>query len=155
MTFKTMGGATLFIGTSGTPYATETVFVKVGEVTDFGEFGREYVLIEHEPVDVRGTQKVKGGFNEGSFNFVMAEDLADAGQDLMRIAVDEDALRAMKIELDDDALGASGSTPTTYKFDALIMSFVSQFGTRDTVVGASVQMELLPNGVEKTESVIL
>lgn len=155
MTFKTMGGATLYIGQSAGTWVTESTWIKVGEVTDFGEFGREYVLIEHEPVDVRGTQKVKGGFNEGSFNFVMAEDLLDAGQDEMRIAVDEDAQRPMKIELDDDALGASGSTPTTYKFDALIMSFVSQFGTRDTIVGATTQMELLPNGVDKVAAVIL
>ncbi len=153
MAFKTMGGATLFIGTAGATHATESVWVKVGEVTDFGEFGREYVLIEHEPVDVRGTQKLKGGFNEGSFNFVMAEDLTDAGQDLMRIAVDEDLQRPMKIELGDDDVDVSGNAPTTYTFDALIMSFVSQFGTRDTVVGATVQMELLPNGVTKTEAV--
>lgn len=155
MPFKTMGGATLYIGTAGETYEIETMWTKVGEVTDFGEFGREYVLIEHEPVDTRGTQKVKGGFNEGSFNFVMAEDLLDPGQDEMRTAADEDAQRPMKIELADDALGASGSTPTTYKFDALIMSFVTQFGTRDTVVGATAQMELVPNGVEKTPAVII
>ena len=150
MTAKTMGGAKLYIGTAGTAHGSESSWTEVGEVTDFGEFGRAYALITHQPVGSRGDQKLKGGYNEGSFSFQMAEDLSDSGQDAMRTAVDSDSNYPFKVELDDDPNDGSGSAPTTYTFDALVMSFVTQFAGRDTIVGATAQMELQPNGVTKT-----
>ena len=36
------------------------VWTLIGEVTDIGDFGREYAKIEHKPVATRATQKLIG-----------------------------------------------------------------------------------------------
>ena len=76
MTVRTSAGTTLRVTASApatfnsagytTLFSTSPVPALVGEVTDLGEFGREYALVTHMPVGNRGTQKFKGSFNEGT-----------------------------------------------------------------------------------------
>ena len=51
-TFDSSGYAAVFTASPGPAV--------VGEITDLGEFGREYALVTHMPVGSRGTQKFKG-----------------------------------------------------------------------------------------------
>jgi hypothetical protein len=85
MTVKTSAGTTLKVhatapatfDASGYNALTMTT---VGEVTDLGEFGREYALVTHNPVGSRGTVKKKGSFNEGTMSMSLGLDTDDAGQ---------------------------------------------------------------------------
>lgn len=77
-------------------YAALT-YTTVGEITSLGEFGREYSLVAHNPIDKRGTQKFKGSFNEGTLDLQLGLDTDDAGQILMKAAANSDAVYAVKI----------------------------------------------------------
>ena len=66
---QTTAGAT--IGISATLPATNDAagyaaltFSLIGEVTDLGEFGREYATVTHNPIASRRTIKRKGSFND-------------------------------------------------------------------------------------------
>ena len=52
----------------------------IGEVTDLGEFGREYATVTHNPVASRRTIKRKGSYNDGTMALQLALDRDDAGQ---------------------------------------------------------------------------
>ncbi len=102
MTVRTSATTTLQIS-AGVPatfnqagYAALS-FTTVGEITNFGEFGREFTLVTHNPVATRGTQKLKGSFNEGTMNLTLGLDTDDAGQVLMKAAALSDSLYAFKI----------------------------------------------------------
>src|SRR6476646_10131270 len=91
MSVRSSAGTTLKIS-AATPatfdaagYAALT-FTNVAEITDLGEFGREFALITHNPISSRGTVKKKGSFNEGTMALKLGLDTDDAGQILMKAA---------------------------------------------------------------------
>jgi hypothetical protein len=91
MTVKTSAGSTIAIS-AATPatfnaagYGALT-FTTIGEVTDLGEFGRDYALVTHNPIATRGTVKRKGSFNEGTMDMKLGLDTDDAGQILAKAA---------------------------------------------------------------------
>ena len=84
-TFDAAGYGTIF---PASPVAANPL---VGEITDLGEFGREYALVTHQPLATRGTKKYKGSFNSGTIQISLANDKEDAGQDILRIAQNSDA----------------------------------------------------------------
>ena len=49
---KTAAGAKLYIGGTGT-LSEESSWVEIGEIVDFGEYGKNYELITHNPVGSR------------------------------------------------------------------------------------------------------
>lgn len=65
-------------------------YARIGEVTDGGSHGRSYTPITHNPLDKRGTQKFKGSFNEGDKQLQVAYDRTDAGQIVLKAALDSD-----------------------------------------------------------------
>jgi hypothetical protein len=71
MTVRTSAGTTLKVSAStpatfdATGYNALTMTV-VGEVSDLGEFGREFNLVTFNPVGSRGVVKKKGSFNQGT-----------------------------------------------------------------------------------------
>jgi hypothetical protein len=67
-------------------YAALT-FVEIGEITDVGEFGREYKVASYTPLKTGGTRKLKGGFDEGQLTAQLALDSVDAGQVLAKAAL--------------------------------------------------------------------
>jgi hypothetical protein len=71
----------------GTLFTASPVPALVGEVTDMGEFGREYALVTHQPIGDRGTVKLKGSFNEGTMTMTLGLDTDDAGQILAKAAM--------------------------------------------------------------------
>jgi len=126
-TFDSAGFGTIF---PSTPAAGNPL---VGEITDLGEFGREYALVTHNPLATRATQKYKGSFNSGSIQLALAYDKADLGQDIMRIAQTSDADYYFEIK---DQQGNK-----TY-FAGKVMMFKTQVGSVDQITTASATIEI-------------
>lgn len=117
----------------------------VGEITDLGEFGREYALVTHNPVGTRGTQKFKGSFNEGTMSLSLGLDTDDAGQILMK---------AGSISDNDYSFMVTTQNGDKYYFQAKIMSFKVGVGSVDSITTAACTLELTTNsaGVGIVES---
>lgn len=72
-------------------------FTAVGEVDDFGEFGATWANENHNPVALKGTQKVKTSRDPGGLTLGMALDTDNSGQILMKAAHASTALYAILI----------------------------------------------------------
>lgn len=105
----------------------------VGEITDLGEFGREYNLITHSPIGARSIKKFKGSYNEGTMNLTLGLDQADAGQLLMQTASQSDDNYSFKV---------TDQTGDIYYFQAQVMSFKIGLGSVDNVVSATCTLEI-------------
>lgn len=107
--------------------------VEVAEITDLGEFGREYAQVTHQPLGTRRTIKRKGSFNDGSITLPMARDASDAGQALLESALDSDDSFSYCVELQDGS---------RYYFTAQCMSYKTNVGGVDSITGRSAQLEI-------------
>lgn len=155
MTVRTSAGTTLRISASapvtfdGSGY--NTLFTDspppplVGEITDLGEFGREFALVTHNPVGSRGTQKFKGSFNEGTMTLSLGLDTDDAGQILMKAA---------SISDNDYSFMVTTQNGDKYYFQAKVMSWKVGVGGVDQITTATATLELTTNsaGVGIVES---
>ena len=116
-------------------------WVGVGEIVDFGEFGREYNLVTHNPIGDRRTIKRKGSYNDGSVPLVMARvPGTDAGQDLLRTARDDDSSYYFKVTYQDGGV---------MYYSAQVMSYTSNLGSVDNIVQASCNLEIDNDIIEK------
>ena len=113
--------------------AVGMTYTPIGEVTDLGEFGREFALVTHNPVDSRGTVKKKGSFNEGSMTVQLGLDTDDAGQVLAKAASLSDADYSFKLT---DQKG------DVYYFQGQVMSWKVGVGSVDTITAATMVIEL-------------
>ena len=112
----------------------------IGEVTDIGEFGKEFNLVTHTPVAGRQVQKLKGSYNNGAITLQMARDqAAGSNQDKLKTGLASDASYAFKVTLQDG---------TKMYFTGKIMSYKTQVGSVDQVTGASTAIELDSDVVE-------
>lgn len=143
MTVFTSAGTTLTISASipatfdDTGYAA--VFAEspgpavVGEITDMGEFGREFALVTHMPVGSRGTQKFKGSFNEGTMALSMGLDTDDSGQVIMKTASLSDANFSFLV---------TTQSGDKYYFQSKVMSFKVNVASVDSITTATASLEL-------------
>lgn len=146
MTVRTSAGTTLRVTASApstfdaagynTLFTASPVPSLVGEITDLGEFGREYALVTHNPVGTRGTQKFKGSFNEGTMTLQLGLDTDDAGQILMKAGSVSDA---------DYSFLVTTQNGDKYYFQAKIMSFKVGVGSVDSITTATCTLELTTN----------
>lgn len=138
MSTRTSAGSTLKIS-AATPATFDAAgynaltFNSVGEVTNFGEFGRAYNLVTHNPVGSRGTVKKKGSFNEGSISLQLGLDTDDAGQVLLKAASLSDA---------DYSFLITTQNGDKYFFQAQALSFKVNVGSVDQITAAAVTLEL-------------
>ena len=138
MTVRTTATTTLKIS-AGVPATFDSAgyaalsYTSVGEVTNFGEFGREFDLVTHNPVASRGTQKLKGAFNEGAIALQIGLDTDDAGQILMKAASLSDSLYAFLITT------ANGDK---YYFQGLTMGFKVGLNDVNSVSSATANIEI-------------
>lgn len=138
MGVRTSAGSVLAISAAtpatfdSTGYAALT-YTDIGEITDLGEFGREYALVTHNPVDNRGTVKKKGSFNEGSMTVQLGLDTDDAGQILAKAAAGSD--NNYSFELTDQK-------GDVYYFQAQVMSWKVGVGSVDQITSATMVLEL-------------
>lgn len=150
MTVHTSAGTTIKLSAS-TPATFDTTgyaaltYTALGEVTDLGEFGREYALVTHNPVGSRGTVKKKGSFNEGTMTLQLGLDTDDAGQILAKSASLSDNDYSFVVETQNG---------DKYYFQAQVMSFKVGVGSVDSITSATISLELTTNsaGVGVVES---
>lgn len=138
MSVDTSAGTTLSVSASNPATFNEAGYgalsmTLVGEVTDLGEFGREYNLVTHNPLASRGTVKKKGSFNEGAITLQLGLDNADAGQAILQAARDSDNDYSFKIALQGGDI---------YYFQAQVMGFKVGVGGVDQITSASVTLEI-------------
>lgn len=141
MPVRTSAGTTIKLS-AGTPasfnsagYAALT-WTTIGEVTDLGEFGREYNLVTHNPLGSRGTVKKKGSFNEGSITMQLGLDTDDAGQILAKTASNSDSDYSFEI---------ATQNGDKYYFQAQVMSFKVGVGSIDQITAATIMLEITTN----------
>jgi len=111
----------------------------VGEVTDLGEFGREYALVTHNPLGARRTVKRKGSYNDGQVAMTVARVPSDTGREDIITALDSDDPVAFEIVLQDG---------TTLYFAGVVMSYTTNVGSVDQITSASVMIEITTDIVE-------
>jgi len=108
-------------------------FTEVGEISDLGEFGRQYNLVTFNPLGDRRTVKRKGSYNDGTIAAQMARVPSDAGQIIVTAAVNSDASRSIKIVLQDG---------TIFYTTVQVMSYTTNVGSVDQITSATVNMEI-------------
>ena len=108
-------------------------YTGIGEVTDLGEFGREYNEVTHNPIGTRGTKKLKGSFNEGTLALQVGLDTDDAGQDLLYTASGSDNDYSFKV---------TAQNGDVYYFQAKVMSFKRAFGGVDQITSATINLSI-------------
>ena len=138
MSVQTVAGTSLRIS-AGTP-ATFTragysalVFEEIGEVTDGGSHGRTYAEVTHQPINSRGTQKVKGSFNEGTKTLQLAIDDDDLGQLVLKEALNSDKDFSFAVSYQDGAIDY---------FQAKVLSFEKATASVDSIRAATVNLSL-------------
>lgn len=116
-----------------TGFAALTGWVEVGEITDLGEFGKEYTTVTHNPLKTRQTIKRKGSYNNGALSLQLARVKSDDGQAALLAALDSDDSISVKVEYQD------GSIDYT---TAQVMSYVTGVGGVDSITSATVNLEI-------------
>ena len=138
MAVRTSAGSLLKIS-AGVPATFNTAgysaltYTTIGEITDFGEFGREYTLVTHNPVANRGTVKFKGSFNEGTMTLQLGLDTDDAGQILAKAAVNSDNNYAFEM---------TTQNGDKYYFQAQVMNFKVGVGDVNKITSATIMVEI-------------
>jgi hypothetical protein len=138
MTVRTSAGSTIAISASQPATYDQAgyealSFTTIGEVTDLGEFGRDYALVTHNPIATRGTVKRKGSYNPGTMDVKLGLDNDDAGQILAKAASLSDNDHSIRVTLQDGS---------DYYFQAQVMSFKPNVGSVDNITQASMKLEL-------------
>lgn len=141
MTVETVAGTEISISAAAPATFTAAgytalTFSAIGEITDGGSHGRTYAPVKHNPIASRGTQKFKGSFDEGSKTLQLAIDDNDAGQDILKTALNSDDDFSFKVEYQGGAIDY---------FQAKVMSFQKATGGVDSMRTATVQLELTTN----------
>lgn len=141
MAVRTSAGTTIGVTASAPATFNSTgydalTFTPVGEITDLGEFGREYALVTFNPLGSRGTVKKKGSFNQGTITMQLGLDTDDAGQILLKTAHTSDSDYYFKITTQNGDI---------YYFAAQVMSFKTVIGSVDQITTATVMLELTTN----------
>jgi len=138
MTIMTSAGSTL--GTSATVPGTinaanldALTFTAVGEITDLGEFGKEYNMVSHTALGNRQVRKFKGSFNNGALQLQMGRDTTDAGQTALRTALATDNPYSFKVTLQNGI---------KLLFTGMVMSYKTSVGSVDQITGATTTIEI-------------
>ena len=119
--------------------AVGMTYTAIGEITDAGEYGKEYNLVTHNPLADRKTYKRKGSYNNGSMTLQMGRVPDDAGQVLLLAAQDSDDSYSFKITLQDG---------TVNYVTGQVMSYRTSIGSVDQITSASVTVEVDSDIVE-------
>jgi len=144
MAVQTSAGSTISIG-SGVPTTYNSTgfaaltYTEISEVTDIGEFGKEFNTVTHTPVGDRKVQKFKGSYNNGSIQLQMGKDADSTGQTALQAALESDNSYAFLVTLQD---------LTKLYFTGKVMSYKNSVGSVDQITGASCTIELDGDVVE-------
>ena len=134
----TSAGTKLFISSAAPATYNQTgfaalVWTEIGEVSEMGEFGRQYNLVTFNKLGDRRTVKRKGSYNDGTIACQMARVPDDAGQTILTTAVNSDNSYSIKIKLQDG---------TVFYTTAQVMSYTTNIGNVDQITSATVNLEI-------------
>lgn len=115
----------------------------IGEITNIGEFGKQFELVTHNPLATRGTKKGKGSYNNGQLTPNLALDPNDGGQQAMETALESDQPVSFCVTLQDG---------TEYWMAGYVMSFRPSVGSVNDVVTASTVIEVDHNAIVKIDA---
>ena len=113
--------------------AAPVAFVEIGEVSDLGEFGREYNVVKFNPLKSRRTIKRKGSYDDGTVQVQLARAATDAGQVILRSATNSDASHSVKIVLQDGS---------KFYFTAQVSSLTTNIGNVDQITSSTIKLEI-------------
>lgn len=119
-------------------------YTAIGEITDIGNFGKDYTLVTHNSLSDRKTYKFKASYNQGSLALKLARATlanTDAGQTLAITASGSDASYSFKIENQD---------LSNDFFTGKVMSFMVNIGSVNSILGAECKVELDSDVVSTT-----
>lgn len=138
---QTAAGTKLYIGGTG-ELASESSWVEVGEVVDIqGDIGKVFNEITHNPLGSRATEIFKGAYRVNVGPISLAQNMSNTGQTAVAAALETDDDYNFKIEQNDaDTTTSPDGDPTTHAFKAKVMSFPSQIGQVDTIVGRTLTL---------------
>lgn len=114
-------------------------WIEIGEVSDLGEFGREYNVVNFNPLGDRKTVKRKGSYNDGTVSMQVAKVGSDGGQQICKTALDSDSSYPFRITLQDG---------TVFYFTAQVTSFTTNVGSVDQITSAAINLEIDNNIIE-------
>lgn len=134
----TSAGTKLFISSAAPATYNQTgfaalVWTEIGEVSEMGEFGRQYNLVTFNTLGDRRTVKRKGSYNDGTIACQMARVPDDAGQTILTTAVNSDNSYSIMIKLQDG---------TVFYTTAQVMSYTTNIGNVDQITSATVNLEI-------------
>lgn len=138
---QTAAGTKLYIG--GTDVlASESAWVEVGEVVDIqGDIGKVFEEITHNPLGTRATEIFKGSYVVRVGPIMLAQNMSNAGQTAVSAALETDDDYNWRITQNDaDTTTSPDGDPTTHEFKAKVMSFPSQIGSVNSIVGRSLTL---------------
>jgi len=108
-------------------------FTKIGQVTDIPEFGPEYTVITHLPLDTGVAEKKKGSRNNGGLALNAAMVRGDAGHQKVLVGLNSYDNQAFKVEYQDG---------TEEYFDGLVTSYKRGIGNADQITACTIGLEI-------------
>lgn len=138
MTAQTAAGVSLAISLAAPASYDEAGYyalnpVQIGEVTNIGEFGREFATVMHQSLQRRATSKRKGSFDNGTVAPTLALDAASGGQATVEAAKDRASPAYFQIVLQDG---------TTYWLSGVVRAFRTSVNGADDVVMATISIDV-------------
>lgn len=116
-------------------------YTVVGEVTDVGDFGKTYNIVNHNPLNTRKTEKLKGNYNNGQLALQLAFVEDDAGQVILRNYLDLDTDLSIKITHQDGHIdymyGQVTAAPKSVQSEAILSGNVTIEVNSDIVTVAA------------------
>ena len=112
-------------------------FTDCGEVTDIGEFGREYNVVRVNNLADGATRKFKGSYDNGSFQVNLLFDSSDGGQTILEAAADSTETYLFKV-----GLPGTGAAGEEFYFSGLVTSAKRIVGGPDDAIMMRVNVEI-------------
>lgn len=122
-----------------TDFQALTIATEIGLIESVGELGRVFEAVPFQAVADGRTYKLKGGFNDGQLTLTVGQDLSDAGQLALKGYAEATNQNTYPFKV--TLTGADASYDTIY-FGAKVMSFRTTLGSANTVIRATVTLEI-------------
>jgi hypothetical protein len=144
MSVRTSAGSTLacsavYPATQDQAGYSALTYINIGEITNMGDVGKTFTVVNHSPLGTRQQVKKKGSFNNGSMALKIGRDSSDAGQAALKTGLQSDLYYSFKLTYQDGTINY---------FQALITDFKTSVGTVDQITEVSCTLELQTEIVE-------
>lgn len=132
--------AGMSIGITASSPASQTMasygaltYSNIGYLSDAGEHGIEYEVVEFKPITTRAVIKLKGGFDYGNKTIEVAYDPTDSGTSVLRDAVNTFGEYAFRVAYNDSVIEY---------FSAKVKNFTKATGTVNSMRMLSVTLNV-------------